>query len=70
MVFLCLRISLSVSKSDLHDLHFHPVVPDLGEKSEKATDGRVYSINGAYLGDDITKLPHGIYIVNGQKIVK
>lgn len=33
-------------------------------------DGKVYSINGAYLGDDITKLPHGIYIVNGQKIVK
>lgn len=37
---------------------------------KQATDGRVYSINGAYLGDDITKLPHGIYIVNGQKIVK
>lgn len=38
--------------------------------NQQATDGKVYSINGAYLGDDITKLPHGIYIVNGQKIVK
>lgn len=44
------------------------ILPVWGDK--QATDGRVYSINGAYLGDDITKLPHGIYIMNGQKIVK
>lgn len=44
------------------------ILPVWGDK--QATDGRVYSINGAYLGDNITKLPHGIYIVNGQKIVK
>lgn len=44
------------------------ILPVWGDK--QATDGRVYSINGAYLGDDITKLPHGIYIVNGQKIAK
>lgn len=44
------------------------ILPVWGDK--QATDGRVYSINGAYLGDDITKLPHSIYIVNGQKIVK
>lgn len=44
------------------------ILPVWGDK--QATDGRVYSINGAYLGDDITKLPHGIYIVNGQKIMK
>lgn len=44
------------------------ILPVWGDK--QATDGRVYSTNGAYLGDDITKLPHGIYIVNGQKIVK
>lgn len=44
------------------------ILPVWGDK--QATDGKVYSINGAYLGDDITKLPHGIYIINGQKIVK
>lgn len=44
------------------------ILPVWGDK--QATDGRVYTINGAYLGDDITKLPNGIYIVNGQKIVK
>lgn len=44
------------------------ILPRLGRQASHC--GRVYSINGAYLGDDITKLPHGIYIVNGQKIVK
>lgn len=44
MVFLCLRISLSVSKSDLHDLHFHPVVPDPCKKPEKAADRRIFQI--------------------------
>lgn len=33
-------------------------------------DGKVYSINGTFLGYDLSTLPHGIYIVNGQKIVK
>ena len=36
--------SFLASKSDLHDLHFHPVVTDLGEKPEKAADGRVFPI--------------------------
>ena len=31
---------------------------------------RVYSISGTFLGTDIEKLPHGIYIVDGKKIVK
>ena len=38
------EFSFLASKSDLHDLHFHPVVPDLGEKPEKAADGRVFPI--------------------------
>lgn len=36
----------------------------------QATDGKVYSINGIYLGDDISKMPQGIYIVNEHKVVK
>ena len=39
-----LHTSLSVSKSDLHDLHFHSVVTDLGEKTENAADRRVSQI--------------------------
>ncbi len=38
------HISLSVSKSDLHDLHFHPVVPDPCKKPEKAADRRVFQV--------------------------
>lgn len=38
--------------------------------NQQATDGKVYSINGTFLGYDLSTLPHGIYIMNGQKIVK
>ncbi len=33
-------------------------------------DTRVYSIDGRYLGDDISRLGHGLYIVGGKKVVK
>ena len=33
-------------------------------------DGRVYSLDGRYLGNDLDALQKGIYIVNGKKIVK
>lgn len=36
----------------------------------QATDTKVYSINGTFLGNDLSTLPHGVYIQNGQKIVK
>ncbi len=38
--------------------------------NQQATDDKVYSINGVFLGFDLSTLPHGIYIKNGQKIVK
>lgn len=38
--------------------------------NQQAADGKVYSINGTFLGYDLSTLPHGIYIMNGQKIVK
>lgn len=38
--------------------------------NQQATDGKIYSINGTFLGYDLSTLPHGIYIMNGQKIVK
>lgn len=41
------------------------------ETNEKsAADSRVYSIDGRYLGDDISALGRGIYIVGGRKVVK
>jgi M6 family metalloprotease-like protein len=33
-------------------------------------DGRIYHINGQYVGTDLQALPRGIYIINGKKIVK
>ncbi len=36
----------------------------------KASDRRVYSIDGRYLGDDIDSMGRGLYIVGGKKIVR
>lgn len=35
----------------------------------KPADNRIFSITGAYLGTDKTRLPKGIYIVNKKKII-
>ena len=37
---------------------------------EPVGDGAIYSVTGQYMGTDIHALPHGIYIVNGQKIIQ
>lgn len=44
------------------------ILPIIG--GTQATYGKVYSINGTFLGYDFSTLPHGIYIKDGQKIVK
>ena len=36
----------------------------------KYTDRRIFTTSGMYVGNDINTLPKGIYIINGQKIVK
>lgn len=36
----------------------------------KYTDRRIFTTSGMYAGNDINTLPKGIYIINGQKIVK
>ena len=32
-------------------------------------DAKIYSIDGRYMGNDTKRLPHGVYIVNGRKVV-
>jgi M6 family metalloprotease-like protein len=32
--------------------------------------GRIYSISGQYMGTDLQALPHGIYIIDGKKVVR
>lgn len=34
------------------------------------TDNRIYTIQGQFVGTDLSALPAGIYIVNGKKIIK
>lgn len=38
--------------------------------SAQGSSQRVFSIEGTMLGNDIKQLPHGIYIINGRKVVK
>ena len=40
------------------------------EMNSKPAVMGVYSIDGRYLGNDVSKLGKGLYIVNGKKIVK
>jgi hypothetical protein len=35
-----------------------------------AGDGKIYSINGEYIGTDINNLAPGLYIKNGKKFIK
>ena len=39
------------------------------QQTEKR-DNRIYSIDGQCLGTDFNALGHGIYIINGKKVVK
>ena len=32
--------------------------------------GKIYAVNGQYVGDDLEALPKGVYIVNGKKVIK
>lgn len=38
--------------------------------SNKVTTTRIYTLDGRYVGTDPNQLPHGLYIINGKKIVK
>lgn len=40
------------------------------EATEAKADGRVYSIDGRYVGNSIESLGKGLYIVNGRKVMK
>ena len=48
----------------------HPAATDNLFVRPTITDGAIYSVTGQYMGTDIHTLPHGIYIVNGQKIIQ
>ena len=35
-----------------------------------ADESKIYSLEGCYLGNSLTVLPAGIYIINGRKVVR
>lgn len=39
-------------------------------ETSKEEKGRIYTLDGRYVGQDFNTLPHGIYIIGGKKIVK
>ena len=43
-------------------------LPSIIERS--TSDNRIYTLDGRYVGTDISVLPHGIYIQNNKKFVK
>ena len=45
-------------------------ISDTPKCDTQEANGRIYSINGTYLGTDINAVKKGIYIVNGHKYVK
>jgi hypothetical protein len=44
-------------------------ISDINADHPDKVDQRVYHINGQYVGDTTDRLPHGVYITNGKKIV-
>ena len=45
-------------------------IDNITSDSNKINDGRIYSIDGRYVGNDMKLLKKGIYIVNGKKVLK
>lgn len=41
-----------------------------GIKADKVTNGRIYTLDGRYVGTDMSSMPKGVYIVDGKKVVK
>ena len=35
-----------------------------------ANQTRIYTLDGRYAGTDVSTLKHGIYIINGKKVIK
>lgn len=45
-------------------------IKTVNKDKQQPADGRIYSLSGQYMGKDKTKLPKGVYIINGKKEIK
>lgn len=39
-------------------------------KSDAQSDSSVYALNGQRVGSSLEGLPHGLYIMNGRKVIR
>ena len=39
-------------------------------ETETTVNGKVYNLNGQYVGNSLNGLKKGIYVVNGKKVIK
>ena len=39
-------------------------------ETEATVNGKVYNLNGQYVGNSLNGLKKGIYVVNGKKVIK
>jgi hypothetical protein len=37
---------------------------------DSSTNGRIYSVSGQYMGEKFEKLPKGVYVIDGKKVIK
>lgn len=51
--------------------YIHDVAAGINDiRINKPADNRIFTVDGVYMGTNLNALPHGVYIINGRKIVK
>ena len=45
-------------------------IKTVNKDKQQPADCRIYSLSGQYMGKDKTKLPKGVFIINGKKEIK
>ncbi len=56
-------------KAEFFDTSMKPTETGIGSVEAKAeTSGKVYNLNGQYVGTSLKNLPKGIYVVDGHKV--
>lgn len=69
------ELTVTVTQADSYEAVFGVLAFVEAQLSELSADNvsvssRVYNLQGVYMGDDLNRLPAGMYIVNGKKTVK
>ena len=36
----------------------------------RTTSGRIYTLDGRYVGTNPNQLPHGLYVIDGKKVIR